>query len=349
MPYREGVSPQGSSVIVLYEDRPGSLTGLKLAALSLAKTSPGCLIHAIVPGASERFRSWATDRGIIVADVPESLRATGWDVKPSVLMHMLDTVADLVLWVDTDVIATQTIGRLLDQHPAETLVAAEEYYWGHHQGSTARTTTLGLDVGRVLPRSINSGVLRVARCHRRLLADWAEALATPEYAAAQATPIARRRVAYLGDQEVLGGLLGSRRYADLPLAQLRRGVDIAQCFGPSGFTVRERWGARHTLPTFVHAMGRKPWSRPPPASGALGARIGAAWENSHLDLTPYLEAAHPYLAELDEPADWANPVTAIGRLLSRAGSPALRELPLTLVDTTQRAVRRFVGFRQVPL
>ncbi|MFB6612114.1 hypothetical protein ACFCVO_17455 [Agromyces sp. NPDC056379] len=352
-PTRLRATPPGGSarplVVVLYDDRPDALTGLKLAALSLRATSPGLDVRAMVPDASDRFRTWATAHGVTVIDVPDSLRATGWDVKPTVLLHLLDEGADPVLWFDTDIIATRDIRPLLDPHPDDVLIAAEEYYWGYHQCSPVRTTTLGLEVGRVLPRSINSGVLRVSAAHRPLLEHWAAVLGTPEYAAAQDAPIPRRPVAYLGDQEVLGGLLGSSGYTSVPLVQLRRGVDIAQCFGPSGFTVRERWAARRRLPTLVHAMGRKPWSRPERSAGSLRRRLGTEWEQLHLDLTPFVSAAGPHLAELDEPVEWAVPVTGFGRLLASIGSPALREVPLALLDTTQRGVRRALRIRQVPV
>ena len=334
--------------VVLYDDRPTSLTGLKIAAASLRAHSPGLRVHAIAANAPASFRSWAATQGVLVTDPPRDLRATGWDVKPSILLHMLDRGAEEVLWFDTDIVATRDIRPLLAPFGPETVVATEEYYWGYHQGSPTRTMRLGLEVGRVLPRSLNSGILRVASAHRPLLSDWANALADPAYLAAQSAPVHRRPIVYLGDQEVLGGLLGSQRYADVPLALLRRGVEIAQCFGPSGFTVKERWNSRSALPTLVHAMGRKPWSRPSAQDGRLVHRLAAAWQNAHLDLTPYQDAARPYLASLDEDADWAIPHTSLGRALSRVDSPALRELPLTMIDSSQRAVRRVLGIRQVP-
>ncbi|MFF2271632.1 hypothetical protein ACFVTX_05145 [Agromyces sp. NPDC058136] len=350
-PTRATSSTSGSArppVVVLYDDRPDGLTGLKLAALSLRSTSPGLDVRAIVPGAGETFRAWASANGVTLVEPPRTLHATGWDVKPTVLLHLLDTGADPVLWFDTDIVATRDIRALLAPHAPEVLIAAEEYFWGYHQGSPARTTTLGLDVGRVLPRSLNSGVLRVSSVHRPLLEAWARVLASPAYTAAQDAPIPRRPIAYLGDQEVLGGLLGSRTHADVPLVQLRRGVDIAQCFGPSGFTVAERWAARDRLPALVHAMGRKPWNRPEAGRGGPGRRLATWWEQVHLDLTPYVEAARPHLDGLDEPIDWVGPLTRSGRLLARIGSPALRELPLVLVDTSQRGMRRALGIRQVP-
>src|SRR4051812_30380227 len=85
----------GDSVdVVLYDDRPTSLTGLKMAAASLRAQSPGLRIHAIAANAPAGFESWAAAHGVLVTVPPSDLRATGWDVKPSVLLHMLDAGAD---------------------------------------------------------------------------------------------------------------------------------------------------------------------------------------------------------------------------------------------------------------
>ncbi len=335
-------------VAVLYDDRPQSLTGLKLAALGLREHSSDLEIQAIAPGAPQTFHDWAARQRISIADLPSETRGSGWDVKPSILLHFLNDGFDEVIWFDTDIIATVDIRTLLSRFPAGTLVATEEYAWGYHQGSPARTELLGMEVGRTFAKSINSGIVRVDQSHRALIDEWARVLTTPSYIAAQEAPIHLRPVGYLGDQEVLGGLLGSRKYADIPVGQLRRGIEIAQCFGPSGFTVTERWRARKNLPALVHAMGRKPWARPQPVKLTPIQRLTATWENTHLDLTPYTHAVQPYLANLDESTDWVGPLTPVGRLLARIPSPALRELPLAVIDTSQRGLRRLLRIRQVP-
>ncbi|WP_431841295.1 hypothetical protein [Calidifontibacter indicus] len=334
-----------AAATVLYEDRP-ELTGLKLAALSLRSTAPGLPIVVMAPSAPPGFQSWAEKHAIEIAPVPEAMASHGWNVKPTVLLHMLAHYADVVTWFDTDIIATSSLETLLSTYPVETLVATEEYAWGHSQGSEKRTTALGLPVGRHIARSVNTGVLRVSESHRSLLLEWERILGTDEYVRAQILPANRRPLTFLGDQEVLCGLLGAQQFASVPLAQLTRGVDIAQCFGPSGFTVRERWTTRGVLPPLVHAMGRKPWSRPT-YSGSTLNRFGSWWQNMHLDLTPYTAAAQPYLDELGEPARWARPVTMTGRILSRNPSSIMREMPLTVLDTSQRAFRRAASIRQI--
>lgn len=344
----DATPPRPAPRVIIYDDRIDALTGVKLAVLSLRDVSPGLEVEVIVPNAPTNFRSWLDRHDTPLIDPPASLQTEGWDVKPTILLDALDRGADEAVWFDSDVIAARDIRPLLARFPSGTLVATEEYYWGHHQGTAARTIGLGLDVGRVFRSSVNSSILRVSADHRPLLEEWARIIGLPEYAAAQELPVKRRPVAFLGDQEILGGLLGSTRFGDLPLGQLRRGVDIAQCFGPSGFTVAERWRARRVLPPLVHAMGRKPWQRPAAVHGLKAARFRTGWENVHLDLTPYLHVARDHLAGLEEPAPWVGPVTPVGSALMHITSPALREVPLTVIDSAQRRFRRTCGIGQVP-
>ena len=87
-------------------------------------------------------------------------------------------------------------------------------------------------------------------------------LSHPAYLKAQAQPWYERPLHMIGDQEVLTGLLGSVDFQETSIRLLRRGTDIAQCFGPAGFTPVERLRSMiGHRPAFVHAMGPKPWLR----------------------------------------------------------------------------------------
>ena len=138
----------------------------------------------------------------------------------------------------------------------------------------------------------------------------------------------------VGDQEVLTALLGSARFAGVPLHLLRQGVDIAQCSGPAGYSpgARVRRALAGEEPALIHAMGRKPWE----AAALPGAR--GAYERLHAAQSPYTLAARRYAAELDEPAQW------LGR--SRSRGPAalsLAEYPLAVFDTAVRRARAALG------
>jgi hypothetical protein len=335
----------------MYEDRPSVLTGMKLAVLSLIQHSPGLRIIAFAPGAPESFLTWAaglpelevrTSRDNIVGD--------GWGVKASVLLSVLSEGHSPVTWFDTDIIACGDVQARLDAIDAGAIVATQEYFWGHRQGDPQRTTGLGLTVGRIFPSTINTGLLRASSEHRDLLEDWAAILGGKQFRAAQKLSALERPLHYWGDQETLTGLLGSEQYAEVPVVQLKRGVEIAQCFGPSGFTVRERLQMGRRQPLLIHAMGAKPWSRRPPARSALSAqRIGGYVQSVHQELSPYVAAARAYRGVVQDDVGWMSASTLPARVLSRAfaGRPALQELPLAAVDSAQRWVRRSLGVGRI--
>ena len=328
-------------IAVMFEDRPTALTGVKLAVLSLARHSPALHVLIWAPGVGRPFLEWARGQlNVTVRDHRDGLAGEGWSVKPSVLLNAFDEGHDQVLWLDSDVILTGDVqGRLASAGP-EAVVAAEEYFWGDHQGTAYRTTGLGLRPARTFPAAINTGLLRVSRQHVPLLRHWSRILAGPEYVAAQAQW--DRPIHFFSDQEVLSGLLGSAGYADIPVVQLRRGAEIAQCFGASGFTVRERLRCGHSLPLAVHAMGRKPWDRRKRQANGAVARLRHAAERVHLDLTPYVAVARAYRDQLGEEAAWLEPGTRAGTVITRLlpGCPALWELPLTGLGSLGRKTRR---------
>jgi hypothetical protein len=332
-------------IVVVFEDRPQALAGAKLATLSLTRHCPEADVLAWVPGAPESFQTWArTVPGLRVRTHRRWVEGNGWNVKPSVLLRLLQEKNEQVVWVDSDIIVTGDLLARLRELPADALIAAQEYFWGHHQGTDLRTTGLGLQTGRVFPATVNSCVLRVLPEHESLLRRWSAILAGPDYTAVQGCPARRRPVHYWGDQDVLAGLLGAKDFADLPVVQLRRGADIAQCFGPSGYTVRERILAGRRLPLVLHAMGEKPWTlRSRPRSGFRGYLTRA-----HLELTPYTRAAREYRDLLGENTVWMVPTTAVGKVMVSSGLPlGLQELPLAVVDSAQRRFRRRFGLGRV--
>jgi len=332
-------------LVVVFEDRPAALVGVKLAVLSLRRHCPGGDVLAWVPGAPESFQAWArTVPGLRVRTHRRWVDGNGWNVKPSILLRLLQEKNDQVVWVDSDVLVTGDLLARLRELPDDALIATQEYFWGHHQGTDRRTAGLGLETGRVFPATVNSGVLRVLPQHESLLRRWSAVLTGPQYVAVQGLPARRRPVHYWGDQDVLAGLLGSRDFAAVPVSQLRRGSDIAQCFGPSGFTVRERIVAGRRLPLVLHAMGEKPWTL------RTGRRPGPRgyFTRLHLELTPYTRVAREYRDRLGEGAAWTAPSTLLGKVLVSSGLPVgWQELPLAVLDSAQRCVRRRLGLGQV--
>jgi hypothetical protein len=335
----------------MFEDR-APLTGLKLSMLSLARHSPNLKIIAFAPNAPAEFIDWSSRlSNVEIRRSRESIAGVGWNIKPSVILRLLDEGYDEVIWLDNDIIVCGDLEARLQSIDAESIVGTEEYYWSHRQGDPEFTTGLGLTSARTFPATVNSGLLRFSKTHRPVVEHWAAVLASEEYRAVQHLSAAERPIHYWSDQITLTGLLGADLHADVSVVQLKRGVDIAQCFGASGFTIKERLRAGKNLPLLVHAIGNKPWSRgrTPKDQTSLFKKVTSYLEFVHLELTPYVAAAQEYRELLDEDASWMSASTLIGRAMCRLcpNQPVVRELPLSAVDSAQRWVRRTLGIGRV--
>ena len=337
-------------LVVIYEDRPTAFVGVQLATLSLARHSPQLQVRAIVPGASDQLVEWAACvPSLELVTTRDGIDGESWNVKPSVLLSAFREGHDQVLWFDSDMIVTGDLGARLAAIPDAAIVATEEYFWGHAQGVSSRTTGLGLDVGRSFPATVNTCLLRVSRSHIPLVEHWSAVLSSEDYLAVIGRRATRRPLHFGSDLHVFTGLLGSTTYADIQVTQLRRGVEIAQCYGASGWTVTERWRARRELPLVLHAMGAKPWDTVDPlAARRLRSRARAAFEAAHQDLTPYVAEASEYRGQFIGNDAWLRPRTRTARTLRQlTSSVALQEIPLAVVDSAQRRLRRTLSISQM--
>jgi hypothetical protein len=344
-------SSSGGTVLCVHEDRRQYLTGVKLAILGLARHDPSLRVLVHCPGAPEAFTQWLREQpNACPVDLPR-LGASGWNVKAAVLLKLLES-HDEAIWMDSDILVTRPIAALVTGIPQDVLVATEETYWGQRQGGTFRTTAWGLQTARVLPATVNSGVLRVTRTHVPLLKAWQTMMAHPVYLQAQANPWYARPLHMIGDQEVLTGLLGASEFAHIPVRLLRRGVDIAQSFGPAGVTPGERLHAvRRGCPAFIHTMGQKPWQRAdsPRAAFERGhgmvGKLRGYYEFLALDVSPYSLAAVAHAGAMKEPTDWMQPRSLPGRAFTAltGGSVFLAGMPLAIFDHLVRFARRRLG------
>ncbi|MEJ5914137.1 hypothetical protein [Pseudokineococcus sp. 1T1Z-3] len=337
---RRRSSPDAAMQVVVHEDRPAQLVGARLAVASLLRQVPTADVLLWSPGAGADLAAWCAARPRVRLDA-SSLPARGWDVKPAVLLALLEQ-HEQALWVDSDVLVWGDLAARLAQVPPSALVVAGETPLGQALGGSHRTRAWGLEVGRPLPTTANTGVVRVHRGHRPLLEAWRDLLADERYRGAQSSPWQERPLHLLGDQEVLTALLGSAEFASLEVEVLRQGRDVAQCFGPAGWLPADRLACvrRGAPPVLVHAMGhRKPYAPGRPATSRSG-RLRARYEGLHHRLGPYgalaAALAPAALAPVDDRLPWAR-----GTRGWRAA--CLRELPLAVLDLSARRLRALLG------
>jgi hypothetical protein len=345
-------------VVCMHEDRETCGVGVRLAVLSILRHCPGLPIVVSLPAASRALRSWVDALPhTTLLDEPR-LTGSGWNVKPTILLHLLSQGYEDVVWMDSDIIVTSDVRDLFSKFDNRTLVVTSEFYWGQQQGGNHRTVAWGLEPGTSLPCTANTGIVRVTRLHVDLLRAWQNLLADPAYRDGQTRPTECRPLAMVGDQDVLTAILGSRAFAHVPVAMLKRGVHVAQCYSMAGYTLWERlMSIGHGLPAFVHAMGPKPWLRPSVVSVSIGAqrpfhqRLRAHWDHLHLELSPYSALSQEYRSQLGALVDSMAVRSTVGRILVRVfgGRPALYELPFCVIETCVRRIRQvLVRYRVKP-
>lgn len=311
----------------VYEDRASDVVAVKLLVASLERHCPGLAVEVTVPDADAATRAWFTGRPYTRLRTerltPERLGTPGgYDVKPFLLGRALADGAAEAVWIDSDVIVAGDIRPLFAGAAPEALGVTEEIFGVSHEGGTVRTAGMGLPVGRRMRRTANTSVLRVTAAHAALLTEWGHWLCAPAYRVAQAAEWYDRPLWFLTDQEVLTGLLGSARFAHVPIRWLRRGPDIAHCFhlGGTGYTVFQRLAnvTRGRTPPFVHSVGERPW-RPSGGRPTL-----------HLETSPYTLAAAAYRDVVGESLPWTSatlPAARACRALARDGLTASGLLP----------------------
>jgi hypothetical protein len=293
---------------ILYEDRSSDVVAVKILVSSIVRHSPTVDIDVTLPCASAADQRWfARQPRVQLRTTKDDLHCTKYDVKPSVLKRGLAEGADPSVWIDSDIVVVGDFRPLFDGVSPSALSVSEEPLGVPHQGGTSRTTNAGFTVGRPMRVTANSCVTRVTKEHLPLLEAWEQRLRQPDYLAAQALPLPERPHWFVGDQDILTALLGSDRFAQVPIHWLKRGRDVAHCFqgGGIGYNVLERAvnAATRHVPTFAHSCGDRPW-RPPDGKQTL-----------HLETSPYTLAAATYEREVEEPLPWTRPSLPAARAL----------------------------------
>ena len=318
-------------LICLYEDRPYQIPGLKILLITLNRHCPTWPIRLRFPAVPDSFRAWL-NRFPQISLHEEKLTSGGsFNVKPSVLMDGLASGAEACLWLDTDVLVNGNLDFVVPSSP-ETIVVTQDP-WEYEDGSTHRSETWGLAVGRSLPGPLNSSVVYITRLHEDLLQSWRRILTTESYLQEQAKPVDSRNRHVLSDQDGLSALLASKEFAEIPVLRLRHATQILQHHGAGAYGLRQRWSNLILgMPPLIHAMGTvKPWRMPKQPRPLQSPRD--YYERTYLELSPYLHFARKYLSLLDEDNDWLKVSTLSGRIGTIIGMnhPALKGTVQSLI------------------
>jgi hypothetical protein len=328
-------------IICVAEDRPDFESAIRLLLMSLARHCGELPIYLIFPPANPTFVAWVNgDRRITLST--DRLEGTStYNLKPQAMLHLMARGYDEIVWVDSDVIVTNSVASSLVGLAPDAMVVTEEALWSPHDDDDAwRARRWGLEVGRVLPFTLNSAVVRVTRFHRPLLQRWRELLECQEYRHAQTLDWRVRPLHLISDQDALTALLTSE-FATVPLKTLMRGHDIIQYFGPYGFTVRERlFMLSGRTPTFIHSQGpRKPWN----IVWESGARTSLKeyLHKIYLDLSPYTLAAIQYRSAIPTDTAWMNPHYFLSKVLRAIGlwRLSLVGLPIAILSDIYRLTK----------
>jgi hypothetical protein len=340
--------PSREIAFCLSEDRADCETGLRLAILSLCKHCPGTPVYVYRPTLNEYFAPWVR-RFHQVTLIPHApAGASSWNCKPHALKPLLAEGYRQVVWLDSDIIVTCDCRRLFTTLDDRVLAIAQEPASLPHQGSEERTKGWSLEIGRSLPFTLNSSVVRVTEHHLPLLERWLEYLGDPRYLASQTTGLEERALHMMSDQDVLNALLGSRQFASIPLRIFATGSEIVHAGGGLGYSWLERLrGVVKSKPVFLHAAAGKPW---------LWLGGGEYWSQSNFfswhrrllqELSPYVYEARQYRAPLDTDSAWMYRRTATGTVLRVLGLGhfAMRGFPLVVAATIMSTVTKLLKAR----
>lgn len=327
-------------VICICEDRPQEEVAIKLLLSSLAHHCPDTPVILTYPVAGPAFIEWVRELPTVELRTAPIAGSSGWNIKPYALLKLLDEGRSTVWWLDSDVIVTDNFVARYRSVTADELLLCEEAIYGAYRDDGLRTRGWGLPPGQAIPFSLNTGVMRVTRHHVELLGQWRDLLESPDYQAAQRASWRTRPRHMMGDQDVLTALLGSAPHAKQAMHVLRRGRDIIQYFGFSGYTVAERLGnLTRGLPPFIHCQGWKPWSGvlDGPWTGGVKARL----MRLYIELSPYRHIALHYREKLGLRVGWLDGTSAPARLMRLIGfgHPALTGLPLAAAFDLMRSLR----------
>jgi hypothetical protein len=329
-------------LVCTYEDRLPDLIGVKLLVSSLARHLPTVPVHVACPAPGSELETWLRGRPNVTLDMTRDESLAGWNAKAGLLLRLIDAGHREVIWIDADVIVADDFRALV---PRDTsLIVTEELCRNGPKENRLRTAGWGWEVARALPHLVNSALMRVTPAHRELLSAWVGCLQTAAYREAQRLPFERRPIHMIGDQDVLGGLLGSRQFAHLPVKFLARGRDIIHDIRGGYAPAHRIANLFRSMPPLVHAQGAKPWRYP--EVPRLLREPGRYYRFTQVEGSPYPYVAREHRGELAEFPAFLEVRSPLGKFLGAVTrcNPHLHALPQAIVDEGLDQIERGRGF-----
>ncbi len=319
-----------------YEDRAIGMDSLMLMGESLCSRDKAVSLHLTVPDAPAKVREWAASRPEVELSTEKLPGLSGWNIKPSLLLQELDAGWREPLWLDSDMIVSQPISKVVLRYSREALLLAQEWV---DAPPLAIAEGWGLRSKRPIS-VVNNCFVRVTQAHRPMMERWREMLHDPRYRAAQALPYDQRPKHFLHDGWPLIALLESEEFADVEYDYIRRNGEIAQCAGSSGYRPAHRiLDVFRGLPALIHGLGRKPWE-PTTGSGIQRMLFDLA-----TDVSPYVLASRRVAEKFGMMPEWTEARTVPGKVLRgvTGGHPGMAGLPLAIVHSLEIRVQRMRG------
>ena len=320
-----------------YEDRAIGMDSLILMGESLCSVDQAVSLHLTVPDAPAKVREWAASRPEVELSTERLPELSGWNIKPSLLLKELDAGWEAPLWLDSDMIVSQPISKVVQRYSRDALLLAEEWT---DAPPLAIAEGWGLKSKRPIG-VVNNCFVRVTQAHRPMMERWRAMLHDPRYRAAQAMPYDRRPKHFLHDGWPLIALLECAEFADVEYDFIRRNGEIAQCAGSSGYRPTQRIiDVFRGLPALIHGLGRKPWEPSATGSGAQRLLLDLA-----TDVSPYVLASRKVARKLRMNPSWVEARTLPGKVLRgvTGGHPGMAGLPLAILHSLEMRVKKMRG------
>lgn len=281
-----------------FEDRKTHWIGLKFLSLSLEKYCTNFHLTIFISYDSYELSSWIENNCKYVSLRVHEFYNTGWNIKPEVLLLMLNEGHQEVVWLDSDIIFVQNIQNIAKNLSPETLLICQDAL--RNSREKERTNFFNLKIKRELGESINTSFIRVHnnKQHLDLLKEWARLMTTKEYKKNQSLPRNQRPSYMVGDQDVLEAILASDLHfnpASIPIKYLYTGKEHITAIVPHAFSILERLKTffGFNKPYIINSQGGvKPWKAKNWGNGLLTTPI---WQ-----LHPYIELVKGYKPLLEE-------------------------------------------------